>query len=171
MYLRLTALVLASVLLGTVSLVSLAPPAAAQVTPGLTLEDVTGTNGFSGDVVITRINNRAGELVADGTLTGIAGDQAVTQQFRNVPLAMTSNVACDILNLDLGPINLDLLGLEVDLSEVALDITAVPGPGNLLGNLLCAVAGLLDSGTGGGLTGILNELLGIINRLLNGAAG
>jgi hypothetical protein len=140
----------------------------------LTLEGVTGTNGFSGDVVITRINNRSGELVADGTLTGIAGGQAVTQQFRNVPLAITSDAtsaACDILNLDLGPINLDVLGLVVDLSAVALDVTAVPGPGNLLGNLLCSVAGLLDSGTGGGLTGILNELLGIINRLLGGAAG
>ncbi|WP_205829549.1 hypothetical protein [Microbacterium sp. MEC084] len=52
--------------------------------------------------------------------------------------------ACDILTLDLGPLHLDLLGLVVDLAPVNLDVTAQPGAGNLLGNLLCAVAGLLD---------------------------
>ncbi len=51
---------------------------------------------------------------------------------------------CPILTLDVGPIFLDLLGLQVDLSRIELDITAVAGEGNLLGNLLCAVAGLLD---------------------------
>jgi hypothetical protein len=33
----------------------------------------------------------------------------------------------------------------VNLSEIVLDITAQAGAGNLLGNLLCSVAGLLDS--------------------------
>jgi len=47
-------------------------------------------------------------------------------------------------------------------------VTAVPGPGKLLGNLLCAVAGLLNQGPTGSLNGILNDLLGIINRLLGG---
>ena len=51
---------------------------------------------------------------------------------------------CDILFLFLGPIFLDLLGLEVTLLPVVLDVNARPGPGNLLGNLLCALAGLLD---------------------------
>ena len=54
---------------------------------------------------------------------------------------------CPILHLDLGPLNLNLLGLTVHLNEVVLDITAVSGPGNLLGNLLCSVANLLN-GTG-----------------------
>ena len=52
--------------------------------------------------------------------------------------------ACDILNLVLGPLDLDLLGLQVHLDQVVLDIVAQSGAGNLLGNLLCAVAGLLD---------------------------
>jgi hypothetical protein len=51
---------------------------------------------------------------------------------------------CPILFLDVGPIFLDLLGLQVDVSQIVIDITAVAGEGNLLGNLLCAVAGLLD---------------------------
>jgi hypothetical protein len=73
-----------------------------------------------------------------------------------------STAACDILHLDIGPIFLDLLGLQVDLSEIVLDITAVPGPGNLLGNLLCSVAGLLDNG----LSGTLQGLIDLINNLL-----
>ena len=59
-------------------------------------------------------------------------------------------------------ININLLGLVVTLNQVTLNITAVPGAGNLLGNLLCAVVGLLNGGGLGGLTSIaalLNEIL------------
>jgi len=69
-----------------------------------------------------------------------------------------------ILDLHLDPIHLNLLGLTVDTSAICLKITAQSGPGNLLGNLLCAVAGLLD-GTSG-LNGILNQLVGVLNQLL-----
>jgi hypothetical protein len=63
---------------------------------------------------------------------------------------------CPILHLDLGPLDLNLLGLHVHLNQVVLDIEAIPGAGNLLGNLLCAIAGLLD---GVDLNGILGDLL------------
>lgn len=56
--------------------------------------------------------------------------------------------------------------LVVHLDQVVLDITAEQGPGNLLGNLLRAVAGLLDNG--GPLQGIarlLNQILAIIGGL------
>jgi hypothetical protein len=72
---------------------------------------------------------------------------------------------CEILNLVLGPLHLDLLGLVVDLNQVVLNITAVAGAGNLLGNLLCAIVGLLDGTTAGALTQLvtlLNQLLGIL---------
>jgi hypothetical protein len=72
--------------------------------------------------------------------------------------------ACDILNLVLGPLDLNVLGLEIHLNRVVLDIIAVPGPGNLLGNLLCAVAGLLD---GGPLAGLLGQLIGLLNQILD----
>ncbi len=71
--------------------------------------------------------------------------------------------ACDILNLDIRPISLDLLGLQIDLSRVVLTIVAVPGAGNLLGNLLCAVVGLLD----GGLAGALGRLTNLLNSILD----
>jgi hypothetical protein len=78
--------------------------------------------------------------------------------------ARTSAAAarCRILNLVLGPLDLDLLGLEVHLNRVVLDIVAQSGAGNLLGNLLCAVAGLLD----GGLQGALGRLVRLLNRIL-----
>lgn len=70
---------------------------------------------------------------------------------------------CEVLDLVLGPLDLNLLGLRVQLNRVVLNITAEPGPGNLLGNLLCAVAGLLDdSGVLTQVRQILNSILGIL---------
>jgi hypothetical protein len=71
--------------------------------------------------------------------------------------AITAAATCPILNLDLGPLHLDLLGLVVDLNRVVLTIVAQSGAGNLLGNLLCAVTGLLDNP--GGLATLLNQIL------------
>jgi hypothetical protein len=86
-------------------------------------------------------------------------------------LAVQPVAACDVLNLLLGPLDLNLLGLRVQLNQVDLDITAVPGAGNLLGNLLCAVAGLLDgAGALAQIAGLLNQILGILNGL-GGTAG
>jgi hypothetical protein len=74
--------------------------------------------------------------------------------------------SCDVLFLDLGPIALDLLGLTVDLSRVILDVNAVTGAGNLLGNLLCAIANLLNpTPTAGTLAAILNFLLALLAQL------
>ena len=67
----------------------------------------------------------------------------------------------------LGPLDLDLLGLEVHLDTVVLDIVAVRAQGKLLGNLLCAVAGLLD---GGALDGLLGPDHHLLNRILGGSA-
>ena len=77
------------------------------------------------------------------------------------PVGVASLVSCNILHLVLGPLHLDLLGLVVDLNRVVLDITAVPG-GGLLGDLLCAVANLLN----GGLTGLLGQLTDLLNQIL-----
>jgi hypothetical protein len=57
-------------------------------------------------------------------------------------------------------VNLNLLGLVVRTNEIQLRIDAVQAAGNLLGNLLCGVAGLLDSP--GGLARLLNQILGIL---------
>ena len=83
-----------------------------------------------------------------GRNTGALG--AVTSSNALVGVSGSAAGATDILNLSLGPVDLNLLGLEVVLDDcdggpVTVDITAVPGPGNLLGNLLSGLAHLLDS--------------------------
>jgi hypothetical protein len=51
----------------------------------------------------------------------------------------------------------------VFLDEVNLEIVAQSGPGNLLGNLLCGIAGLLDAGgPTNTLARLLNQLLGLL---------
>ncbi len=111
---------------------------------------ITGTTvgggTVAGDFEITRFVARDGGIVAlgtfDGTVTNAAGVATTGTQALALPVSLAGT--CDILHLTLGPLHLDLLGLVVDLDTVNLDIVAQSGPGNLLGNLLCAVAGLLD---------------------------
>lgn len=74
--------------------------------------------------------------------------------------APAPQLVCPILRLSIGAIDLNLLGLTVHLNPILLIINAVPGPGNLLGNLLCAIAGLLDGG------GPLAQIVNLLNQLL-----
>jgi hypothetical protein len=75
--------------------------------------------------------------------------------------------SCAILSLVLGPLHLDVLGLVVDLNRVVLNITGQTGAGNLLGNLLCSLTGILDGGfILGRFLSVVNELLAAINSVL-----
>ena len=86
--------------------------------------------------------------------------------------APTEVQARPILHLDLGPLDLDLLGLRVQLDPVVLNIDAIPGQGNLLGNLLTAVAALLDGvALGAILQDLLENLVAGLTRLLEGIGG
>lgn len=106
------------------------------------------------DIFVNAVDIEEGELVADATVTLDIVGRTVTRMVK-IPLTLggTPGAAeeCDILNLAVGPLDIDLLGLVVELDDcnggpVKLDITAVAGQGQLLGNLLCAIAGLLDNG-------------------------
>jgi hypothetical protein len=149
---------------------------------------------FNGIFRLKRFDARDGVLYAVGKLEGVLGASKV---HKNVRLPVTGAVsepnpatgttgiegpsgfrqqpvptpgACDLLTLALGPLDLDLLGLRVALDEVNLLLEAIPGAGNLVGNLLCAVAGLLDPGPIG-LPGLIQGLLDAIANLLNGLLG
>ncbi|WP_344301144.1 hypothetical protein, partial [Paractinoplanes deccanensis] len=149
-----------------------APPAAAPGTTAVPSAPVTGTftdaaggtGTFAGSFTPTKFSARDGRLMATGTLTGTLTDAAggtvgTASQAVTAP-AVIAQATCDILDLVLGPLHLDLLGLVVDLNQLHLVIDAVSGPGNLLGNLLCAIAGLLDGTPSAGvLAAILNALL------------
>lgn len=136
------------------------------------IENVTGTlagGTFAGTVEITEFALENGELVVTGVANGVATVGGIVTQITNqaftTTAALTSpNQVCDILFLDLGPLFLDVLGLQVDLSQIVLDINAAPGPGNLLGNLLCAVVNLLNNPLGN-IQGLLN-ILDRINTIL-----
>jgi hypothetical protein len=138
---------------------------------GTTVADVGGATGvFSGKVTVTRFDydEATKTLLVSGEIKDDAG--TVKQTFTRIPSTLTSQGAptapvCSILDLDIGAIHLDLLGLVVDLAPIHLDITAESGAGNLLGNLLCALAGLLDPP--GPLAQIL-ALLEQINAILAG---
>jgi hypothetical protein len=150
------------------------PPATTAVagTPvtGTFTDAAAGTGSFVGSFTPTNFSARNGKLLATGTLTGTLTDSAggaVGTVTRSVSMpAAVAQASCRVLDLTLGPLHLDLLGLVVDLNQVHLTINAVPGPGNLLGNLLCAITGLLDlNPSAGTLAAILNVLLALLGQL------
>src|SRR5262245_7079584 len=162
---RTTALVAALALVG----VTLAPATASAqgpLTRALSVPvvgTVVGGGTFAGTATITRFVNNAGTVTAVGTLTGILTDStgAVSTVISTCAAPVTvAQATCNSLERVLGRLHLNLLGLVVDLNQVVLDITGQTGPGNLLGNLLCGIAGLLDSP--GGLSRLLNQILGIL---------
>ena len=146
-----------------------APPA-----PDLDAVNVTGTTPaggtFAGQFDLARFAARSCGLVAIGDLTGtITNPDSTTTPVNFQDVALPVNVAqatCEILDLTLGPLHLDLLGLVIDLNQVHLRITAEQGPGNLLGNLLCGIAGLLDGDAPlNAIARLLNQLLGVLSML------
>lgn len=144
-------------------------PAASQVADATqpvtgSVKDADGTvSTFTGALSNLHTSVVDGVLTLTGTITGTGLPTDGAQFTQALPLSqdpLAVNDACNVLTLNLGPLHLDLLGLVIDLDQVNLDITAVPGAGNLLGNLLCAVAGLLDNnGPTQGLSALLNRIL------------
>ena len=166
---------------------------AAAQTPPLTKKiAMTGKakNGkkFTGTFTIDRFTRRGDQQYAVGTLKGRLKGRRVTRKNVKVPvtlerakaagaaqappadeLPVPTPGACPVLNLVLGPIDLNLLGLRVATNEVRALVEAVPGAGNLLGNLLCAVVHILDPqtptpATPSQLTQFLNALLALVPR-------
>jgi len=163
--------------------VPIAPAAAApnQKSSGLSVP-VAGTDNLGGTFAGTlRIREfvRTGDAIAavgtlTGTITSTAGeartvvtpaaiplDLAASGGSASAPAAALAQTACDVLHLELGPLDLDLLGLVVHLDRIVLDIAAQPGAGNLLGNLLCQVVGLLDP------LGSLAEIVSLLNQIVD----
>ena len=247
---RFATLALVAIIGGIIVFAPVPHPARAQsiASPGLALANVSGTlargGQFTGDVTITRLTNRAGQLVVDGTLTGTtmpSGSQpalmgptnaatsqptstseltpvsaaaptsqptptteptststaaptvaptssdagafsaaalavpseqstAVMQSFREIPLTIADpdGAACDTLSIDLGTVFLDQTGVQLDPAPTTLDLSTVPRVNRPLGNLLCAVASLVEVSPGGSQAALLNELLPVVNRALSG---
>ena len=185
---RVTRLAAVAALVGSLVAVS-STSALAQNNPNRNRLDVP-INGvvqnvgtIAGTFKISKFEIQNGALVAIGQLTGTVTDTAggVRTIVTNIawPVASGGSAegaascdvasatrACDILNLVLGPLHLDLLGLVIDLNQVVLTITGTTGAGDLLGNLLCAITGLLDAASlGQQVVNLLNQLVGILAGL------
>jgi hypothetical protein len=137
---------------------------------GTFTDAVGGVGTFAGTFTVQKFTTQGGALAAVGTLAGTLTDSlgnVIGTVTRSITLPVLGTTAtCEILDLTLGPLDLDLLGLVVHLDQVHLEITAESGPGNLLGNLLCAVAGLLDGGINVNIiASLLNVIVDVIKQL------
>jgi hypothetical protein len=155
------------------SAASAAPAPVAQAAPGTLTSTVTGTftdaaggvGTFSGTFTPSGFSTAGDQITTAGVLAGQLVDsagaaQSVTQPQTFAVNDITAAATCQVLDLDLAPLDVNLLGLLVHLDRVHLNITAVSGPGNLLGNLICAVAGLLDP------PGPLTQIVALLNQIL-----
>ncbi|MDQ3856708.1 MAG: hypothetical protein M3281_09995 [Chloroflexota bacterium] len=143
-----------------------------------TVKNTSGQVGkFAGNVSNLAITLIGKSMYMTGVLNGVSTIGTTTTRVTNAyfssrvnPVYGTSSsvtaAACSILALRLGPINLNLLGLVITTNQINLNIIAVPGPGNLLGNLLCALVGLLDNVGGNTGGNSIANLLRTINSLL-----
>jgi len=142
-----------------------------QASKNVLVQGTTAGGGvLNGVLTLTKFYVQNGAIVADGVLNGTLTDPSLSggsspvtnQAVMAIPVSSLSG-SCQILNLVLGPLDLNLLGLQVHLNTVVLNITAQPGPGNLLGNLLCSVAGLLN---GGNISNVLSQITDLLNQIL-----
>ena len=154
---------------------------------------------FRAIVSVTQFVVRDGTLHAAARLGGVVGDlaeatvDALESQTLHLPVIVGPTVRpqvvimadggagadaglgtiCDVLYLRLGALNLDVLGLALKLETVTLDIHGQAGSGNLVGNLLCTVASLLDptSALGGPTPANLQRSAELLNQVITAGAG
>ena len=134
-----------------------------------TFTNKLGRGTFDGKFMPKKFAVANGVLEATGLLKGTlkaANGMKLGTVQRTITIPVDTNGAaiaapvCNVLNLVLGPLHLNLLGLVVHLNRVHLTITAIPGAGNLLGNLLCGIANLLNGG------GSLSKIAALLNTVL-----
>jgi len=132
--------------------VKLAPDKKGLLVSGEVRGKATDVPGQSNNREIKQtFQNLPASLLPGDRRAQMVGDGA-EESYRVIPdqAGATTGVAqqgqtCDLLTLLIpGGIFLDLLGLQLIIAPIAILLNAVSGQGNLLGNLLCAVAGLLD---------------------------
>jgi hypothetical protein len=105
--------------------------------------------------------------VLNGGLTQVLNQAVFIPLSRSDALASAS---CSVLHLELGPLDLNLLGLRVQLNDcgdgpVVLDVTATPA-GGLLGDLLCGLSNLLQTGATGKILAALENIATLLGSLL-----
>lgn len=125
---------------------------------------------LAGTLNLTGFTFQNGQVLATGTATGTVTNTVtgvVTSFVQTVTAILDtahSSGSCTILHLVLGPISIDVLGLVITTNQIVIDISAQAAPNNLLGNLLCEVAGLLNNPSQT-LANLLNQIITILRNL------
>jgi len=145
---------------------------------GIPISEKDGDKRFRGTLSVVQFQQEGNDIIAIARLKGTLrkgdhGRKRISRTVR-VPVALPgvaglqAQATCTILDLVLGPIHLNLLGLHLDTNEIHIQLTAQQG-GGLLGDLLCAIANLLNGGNPLGqlaqIVSLLNQILGILNSL------
>jgi hypothetical protein len=143
------------------------------------VSDSDGDQRFRGKLSIVEFKQQGQSIVAVAKLTGTVtkgngnGKKRIS---RNIELPVSlpgvagleAQATCEILDLVIGPIDLNLLGLHLHVDRIHINLTATQG-GGLLGDLLCAIANLLNGGNPLGqlaqIVSLLNQILGILRGL------
>jgi hypothetical protein len=141
------------------------PVNAGAVTGSFDIKRFAVVNGQMNAIGVLNVTSGAKNVITTIAwpvqLNSAPASAANTTNLAGLAAAPVAAAACPILHLTLGPLNLNLLGLVISIpNPIVIDITAVPGPGNLLGNLLCDVANLLNGNTA------LQNLVNALNQLL-----
>jgi hypothetical protein len=115
--------------------------------------------------------------VRTGGVAAITGQVPAVGGFRHIADSEVADPAgrfvlaqaetCPVLDVALGATNVNLLGIDVALAPVGLTLNGQSG--TPLGDLVCAVSGLL--GNVAGLVNLLNNILGLLTGLLGGLTG
>lgn len=146
---------------------------------GLMAAPAARAQNAGANVVVNNINLVDPQIVngvltaTEGTVSGTIGGLPFTTGITGLSLDLVPDVVptpggvCTVLDLHLAPINLAVLGAHVDTSAICLSITALEDEG-VLGDLLCSVADLLNTG---GLLSVadINDLLGGLTDVVSGA--
>jgi hypothetical protein len=168
--LRLAGAVFATALVGLLAFASAgvaAPPSSSSTLVSVPVSAADPTGTFAGTLNITNFVAQNGQVSAVGTLVGtvtnlVTGAVTTISQSVTAPLQAATG-SCSILHLDLGPIDLNVLGLQLTTNEIVIDLSAQPGPGALLGNLLCGITNALNSGASAtAIANLLNNVLGLL---------
>jgi hypothetical protein len=143
------------------------------------ISDRDGKRHFRGKLSVVKFKQKGQGIVAIAKLTGKVTERDGTGRKRvsrdvelpvSVPgvAGLQAQATCEILDLVLGPIDLDLLGLNLHVDRIHIRLTATQG-GGLLGDLLCAIANLLNGGNPLGqlaqIVNLLNQILGVLRGL------
>ena len=138
----------------------------------LPVSDQDGGGRFRGKLSVTEFKQKGEGVVAVAKLTGKVTDEDGKKKrgSKTVELPVSfpgvaglqAQATCEILDLVLGPLDLRLLGLRLQINRIHIRLTATQGAG-LLGDLLCAIANLLN---GGNVLGQLTQIVGLLNQIL-----